>query len=307
LELDALVAPLRADVVSGASDIGRTAAEVVQQATLHIPCENAFAFRKMLVTLSIQILEAQPAMAPLVALASRVLDSFREEDQLDGAVAGVMAATHSFLDGQDQAAAQVAAQASALIPEGATILTLSSSSTVRLALELDGRERSIRVICLESRPMSEGAHLARSLSEAGLQVVYAIDAAAGSLICQTDLILLGGDSLGDRGVVNKVGSLALASLARDRGIPVHILLDRSKLLPPGFPQIVEDDRPGDEVLSGAPGIEVWNRYFEVMPLGSVTSIVMEDGTASPVEAQEFRSRIRVPPELRAWAKARASD
>ena len=155
--------------------------------------------------------------------------------------------------------------------------------------------------------MSEGAHLAHSLSEAGLQVVFAIDAAAGSLIRHADLILLGGDSLGDRGVVNKVGSLALASLARDRRVPVHILLDRSKLLPLGFPQMVEDDRPGDEVLSGATGIKVWNRYFEVMPLGSVTSIVMEDGTASPVEAQEFRSRIRVPPELRAWAKVRASD
>ena len=114
MELDALVAPLRADVVSGASDIGRTAAEVVQQATLHFPCENAIAFREMLVTLSIQIMEAQPAMAPLVALASRVLDSFREEDPLDGAVAGVMAATHSFLDEQDQAATQVAAQASPL-------------------------------------------------------------------------------------------------------------------------------------------------------------------------------------------------
>jgi len=307
LILDALVAPLRADVVSGASAIGQTAAEVVQQATLHIPCESATAFRKMLVTLSIKILEAQPAMAPLVFLTSKVLDSFQEKDGLDGAITGVLEATHSFKRGQDQAAAQVAVQASPLIPEGATILTLSSSSTVRMALERNGRERSIRAICLESRPMSEGAHLARHLSEAGIQVTYAVDAAAGSLIHDADLILLGGDSLGDRGVVNKLGSLALVSLARDRDIPVHILLDRSKLLPPGFPQKVEDDRPEGEVLKGGKGIKVWNRYFEVVPSEAVTSIVTEDGATSPAEVQEFRSRIQVPSELRAWAKARASD
>jgi len=304
---DALVAPLRADVVSGASSVGRAAADVVQRAVLDIPCENAATFREKLVTLSIKILEAQPAMAPLVALTSKVLNSFQEEDLLDEATRRVLEATRSYLDGRDQAVAQVAAQANSLIPEGATILTISFSSMVRAALEGSGNPRSLRAICLESRPSAEGAALAHLLSQAGLRVSYAVDAAMGTLIQEADLILLGADSLGDRGVANKIGSMALVSLARERNIPAYFLLDQSKLLPFGFPQRVEDDRPSGEVLKMAEGIQVWNRYFEIVPVGAITGIVTEDGHASPVEIQEFRSRIQVPSELRAWAKARASD
>ncbi len=305
VKLDVLVAPLRADVVSGASVIGRSATDVVQRAVLGFPCDNTAAFREMLVTLSIKILEAQPAMAPLVAMASRILCSFQKEEELDAARTRVIESTIAFRRELEEAAGQIATQAGSLIPERATVLTLSSSSTVRRTLERYGENRSLRAICLESRPMAEGAQLARHLANAGLQVTYAIDAAAGTLIRDADLVLLGADSLGDGGVVNKVGSLTLVSVARGWGLPVYVLLDRSKLLPPTFPQRVKDDRPGDEVLKGAAGIDVWNRYFELVPTDAVTSIVTEDGVISPLDVEELRSRIPVPSELQAWANARS--
>jgi len=153
--------------------------------------------------------------------------------------------------------------------------------------------------------MAEGLHLAKRLSRSGVRVTVAVDAGMGTLIQEVDLVLMGADSLGDRGIVNKVGSLALISLAKDHGVPVHVLLDRSKLLPPGFPQNVADDRPGEEVMEGYGDIRVWNRYFELIPVESIASIVTERGSTSPSEVQEFRSQIQVPPELQAWAHARS--
>lgn len=154
--------------------------------------------------------------------------------------------------------------------------------------------------------MSEGQRLARELARAGVRVTYAVDAAAGTLAQGADLVFMGADSLGDRGVVNKVGSLPLALAAREAGIPVHVLLDRSKLLPPGFPQNVADDRPEDEVWKSHHGIRVWNRYFEIIPLSLITEVITEDGSLPPEEIQSLRTRISVPSELRSWAMAQSS-
>jgi ribose 1,5-bisphosphate isomerase len=303
--VDALVAPLRADTLNGSSVIGRAAVDVVRRAVRTTQAKDSRAFRDFLVGLSTAILEAQPAMAPLVSLTSGLLSSFDGDDPILGAREAVLRAADTFRDNTERAVANVSAHTDPLLPHGAVVLTLSSSSTVRAALERWGDERELRVICLESRPQLEGIHLARQLSEAGLEVTVAVDAAAGNMVAEADLVLLGGDSLGDRGIMNKIGSSALVSLARGQNVPIHILLDRSKLLPPGFPQLVEDPRPGQEIMEEEGRIRIWNHYFELFPVDSVASIVTEEGITSPFEVETIRSSISVPMELKAWAEARS--
>ena len=306
LKLDAMVAPLRADVVSGASVISRTAADVVRRAVNRIPATDVGEFREMLATLVLKILEAQPAMAPLVAMASAVLEAAGEDGELHAARERVLYALTRFREGLDAAAEQVVDQAGGLLSHDARVLTLSFSSTVAATLTRFGPEKSIRVTCLESRPMSEGQRLARQLAGAGLRVTYAVDAAAASLVRGADLGFMGADSLGDRGIVNKVGSLPLALAAREADVPVHVLLDRTKLLPPGFPQTLADDRPEEEVWKSPHGIRVWNRYFEIIPLELTADIVTEEGPLPRDAIQALRSSIPVPSELREWAAARIS-
>ena len=67
-------------------------------------------------------------------------------------------------------------------------------------------------------------------------------------------MVMGADSVGDRGIVNKIGSLGLAREAQEWATPLWVAADRSKWLPPGFPQPVDDDRPGDEVWRGSRGV-----------------------------------------------------
>ncbi len=303
MKLDALVAPLRADVVSGAAVIGRTASVVVRRAVSRVPAETPGEFRDMLVALCIRILEAQPAMAPLVTLTSQVLHAFEPTDSLESAMEKVDRAAAAFGDDLDGAARIVARQTGSLLPAGSRVLTLSASSTVRRALLLHGVEKALHVACLEARPMSEGRHFAAQLAKAGIPVTYAVDAAAGSLVREADMVLLGADSVGDRGIANKIGSSLLTCSAQRLGRPVYLLVDRSKLLPPGFRQVVEDDRPEDEVWQAPAGVKVWNRYFEIVPLDAVTEIVTEEGVMSPSQLQQARTRIPVPPELRRWAES----
>jgi translation initiation factor 2B subunit (eIF-2B alpha/beta/delta family) len=117
-------------------------------------------------------------------------------------------------------------------------------------------------------------------------------------------VLLGADSIGDLGVVNKIGSLSVALGARRRAIPVHVAADETKILPPGFPQHLSDDRPSEEVWAPPEGVRVWNRYFEAVPLEVVTSVASDEATYRPEELERRRREVPLPEEIRAWVAAR---
>ena len=307
VNLDALVAPLRADVVSGASVVGRTAADVVRRAAVRLPAEDASDLRGQLGALSLKILDAQPAMAPLVSLARDVLEALDGVEEgagsLDEARRAAAHAAERFREEVEARARRVARRASKLLPEGCTVLTLSSSTTVRAAI-LHAAERGVRVICLEGRPMTEGQGLATALARARVPVLFAVDAAAWCMAQGADRVLVGADSVGDRGVVNKIGSAAVVAAAREAGIPVYLTADRTKLLPPGFPQPVDDDRPAEEVWRAPHGVRVWNRYFEAVPLDRMDGVVTEDDLLTPAAAEALRRGLTAPAELRRWAEAR---
>jgi len=301
MNLDALVAPLRADVVSGASVVARTAADVVRRAASRMPAENPQEFRRGMSELLTKILDAQPSMASLVSLSRDVLAALDDPRDVPAARESAAGAASAFREFLDWCGTAIAERTAELIPAGETLLTLSSSSTVRRTLEGLASRAPLTVICLEGRPMSEGQRLAQQLASCGASVVFSVDAAAESLMEQADHVLMGADSLGDRGVVNKIGSRGLARAARGLEVPVHVLMDRSKFLPPGFPQPTDDPRSPEEVWRSPPGVQIWNRYFEPFPSEWVTNFITASGVLSPEEAGELRTDLPVPDELRQWA------
>lgn len=296
------MAPLRADVVSGAAVIGRTAAEVARRVARRIEADDLEDLRDALSRLSVKILDAQPSMAPLVTLSTRLLTAVEEADDLEAGREAAVRAAEEFRE-TAEAGSEAAARAMAGILEGVdSAFTLSASSTVRRVLEARAAEGDLSVVCLESRPANEGRRLASQLADAGAAVTVAVDAAAGSLLLGCDLVLLGADSVGDSGVVNKIGSRGVALLARERGVPLYVLTDGTKLLPPGFPQPTDDDRPAEEVWKPPRGVRIWNRYFETFPVAWTTGVVTEEGILSPDRVDEIRSALPVPDALRVWAR-----
>ncbi|HSM03421.1 MAG TPA: hypothetical protein VK858_02320 [Longimicrobiales bacterium] len=301
MNLDALVAPLRADVVSGAAVVGRAAAAAMRRGAIHLPAETPQGLCEALEGLAVRVMDAQPAMAPLVELITSVLAAAGRAETLESARGAAAAEAEAFRGRLEERGFEVAHRLAKAAPKGATLLTLSSSSTVRTGL-LEARDRNIRVIVLEGRPMYEGHALARTLAQAGIPVTLAVDAAGASLVGSADVLVMGADSVGDQGVVNKIGSLALAREAKLRGVPVWVAADRSKWLPRGFPQPVDDDRPAEEVWRGARGVTVWNRYFELLPYDLVDQVVTDAGTFSPAELDSAREKLEVAAVLERWAR-----
>lgn len=304
LDLEALVTPLRDDVLSGAVDIARVATDVVRRAARRIETETVAGLRGGLADVGCAILDAQPAMAPLVTLVGAVLEAAGAAEDVQAGRDAACRVADEFRSDLGRRTSQVAARAAVLLPREGAVLTLSSSSTVREALLANPYKEAVPVVVLESRPMQEGQHLAAALAHAGVPVTLAVDAAAATLVPGCAMVLLGADSIGDAGVVNKLGSLAVATAALAAGVPVLVLTDETKILPVGFPQHLGDQRPAREVWRPPAGVRIWNRYFETVPLDAVTSVVTESAGMTPAEVAAHRRGIEVPPELRAWAAAR---
>ena len=305
VHLDALVSPLRADVVSGAAVVSRTAAEVVRRVAVHAHADSTAALRQVLDEAAGRVLDAQPSMAPVVTLLARVFASLDDEPPLDEARRRVARVAEGFREEIDRATAQAGRHLSDMLDSGDRVMTLSDSSTVRAGLLRAADEGALSVVCLESRPLDEGVRLAGALSRVGVEVTVAVDAAAASLIAGCRAVVLGADSIGDAGVVNKIGSVAVARCARAEDVPVWVVTDRTKFLPSGFPQPLDDDRPGEEVGRPRGPVRVWNRYFELLPYELVDQVVTDHGPTDPALLATSRPSEPLPAELARWAVRRA--
>ena len=117
MELNALVAPLRADIQGGAAEITLRAIDAYEQVL-----EGARSFRALLdelEQLSLQMIDAQRAMAPLLHLAGRVLEAPVEESELAPARAVTRQALDAFRDELRQAPAGISASARSATLAGA--------------------------------------------------------------------------------------------------------------------------------------------------------------------------------------------
>ncbi|MBT8405136.1 MAG: hypothetical protein KJP18_14835 [Gemmatimonadetes bacterium] len=307
VHLDALVSPLRADVVSGAAVVSRTAAEVVRRVAVHAHADSTSALRRVLDEAAGRVLDAQPSMAPVVTLLARVFAALDDDPPLDEARRRVARVAECFREELDRATAQAGRHLSDMLDAGDRVMTLSDSSTVRTGLLRAADEGALSVVCLESRPLDEGVRLAQVLSRVGVEVTVAVDAAAASLIAGCRAVVLGADSVGDAGIVNKIGSVAVARCARAEDVPVWVVTDRTKFLPAGFPQPLDDDRPGEEVGRPPGPVRVWNRYFELLPYELVDQVITDHGPTDPATLSTSRPSEPLSAELARWAVRRAGS
>lgn len=183
---------------------------------------------------------------------------------------------------------------SSLIEDGDQLLTHSFTRSVLLAFEhaLD-QGKKFSVISGESRPRNEGAYFASLLASKGLDVTLITDAAVAHYMPRATKVLVGADALyADGTVVNKMGTLSVAVIAREFHKPVYVLAITTKLyLPSLFGKHLDmERRPGNEVLNTEPDdpvacshLTVENIFFEEVPPEYITYLVTEKGLIKPCQ------------------------
>jgi translation initiation factor 2B subunit (eIF-2B alpha/beta/delta family) len=226
-------------------------------------------------------------MAPLVNLVNSVLWKLEEGDTPRVLRQAVALASEEFKRTLRQHALSVAEGALGLIEEGSSIVTLSNSSTVQHALIHAQRAgRRLEVICAESYPSYEGREQATLLANCGLSVKLLDDKAAIAAVEHANLVLVGADMLTNRGLVNKIGTYAMAKIARQADKLFYTLCGSEKFLPPGFRPDAPAESAPEELWSNQPqDIGAPQQLFDFTPLELISGIVTEQGIL-PVEAVE---------------------
>jgi methylthioribose-1-phosphate isomerase len=192
------------------------------------------------------------------------------------------------------------AHGAALVPQDARILTHCNAGAlatagygtalgvIRAAAE---QGKKVAVLADETRPFLQGARLtAWELVKDGIDTTVITDNMAGAMmrLGNVDLVVVGADRIAANGdVANKIGTYAVAVLAKEHGIPFYVAAPISTvdLATSDGSKIPIEERNDKEVTHVGSsrvtpeGARVRNPAFDVTPNKYVTAIITERGIA----------------------------
>ena len=227
--------------------------------------------------------------------------------------AEVLAEAHAIRDEDEAACRRLGALGAPFIPPRATVLTHCNAGAlatagygtalgvVRAAVEAGN---AVRVLADETRPFFQGARLtAWELHRDGIPVTVLTDGMAGWLMARGEIacVVVGADRIARNGdVANKIGTYALAVLARHHGLPFYVAAPWSTvdLATATGADIPIEERASDEVnvIGGvriAPaGVAARYPAFDVTPADLVTAIVTERGLVRAPHAEGLAALAR---------------
>jgi methylthioribose-1-phosphate isomerase len=194
---------------------------------------------------------------------------------------------------------ELSANGAALVRDGDGVLTHCNTGQLATAgqgsafgviYEAWKQGKKISVYATETRPLLQGARLTTfELLNAGIPTTLIVDSAAGYLmrLGRVDAVVVGADRiLGDGTTANKIGTYALAVLAKEHGIPFYVAAPLStfdlerKEIP--IEQRSPDEVKGFQgVKTATPEVQAWNPAFDVTPPRLITGIITEAGVLRP--------------------------
>jgi translation initiation factor 2B subunit (eIF-2B alpha/beta/delta family) len=284
MELDQRLQRLRTDNTSGAVALLGLAIDILEIFAEQPDVTDQQDFHTALTTLTRTLIAAQPSMAPMINLAQHVLRVCPEHLSPSNARQRLRQCLAEVRQQIRLSIAALCEHTLTIIPPQASMLTYSNSSVVIAALRYAydcGRLQ--RVMLSESRPAYDGRPQATALLQHGIAVEYSIDMALFECLPEAQLVVVGADAVFPHGVVNKLGTHALAQMAAHHHVPIYSLCTTNKFLPAAAASLLQiTEHAADEVWPEAPvGLDIRNHYFDTTPLDLFSGIVCEDGVMSP--------------------------
>ncbi len=162
-----------------------------------------------------------------------------------------------------------------------SFMTLSYSSTILEAFKTIPKiSRNKLIYVMESRSKREGIVLAKRLAELGYDVRLIVDAAASFYAKEVDIFVIGADTIfSDGSILNKVGSLQLALVAKYYKKPFYVVASTNKISTRRSDEHVELilEKSADDIYkSELKNLKAMNIYFEIVPSELITKIISDE-------------------------------
>lgn len=276
------------DTIHGSLFITKQAIDVITTYLDHIS-PNMDTIISSLQKTAYSLFKGQSSMALLFNFLNDLLfllDDIKEKD-ISQFKTDIKSWCNSYKNSIENATQAISYNLSNKVPSHSLIGTYSSSETVYKAiLFLHKNDKKIRVICSESRPVMEGTTLATNLINNAIPTILTTDASLFSKISTFDMVIVGVDSVYIKGVINKIGTFPLATIAKKEDVPLYALCSTKKILPAQMMPPKEPLKDSAEILANPPhGLTIENRYFDSTPLHLFTGIITENGAETPSAIQ----------------------
>lgn len=223
------------------------------------------------------LLNAQPAMAPLINLCNRILLLMENMDRSK--------LINQLKEEATENSPCIKESASHLIPfleKSERVVVFSYSSTALSTLNASGIR--LPILTHIGHPIGDGLKSARLLKDMGFHVTITSDLSLPGMLSTKDLILTGCDAIVQPDMVNRAGTLPLALTAKHLGLPVIVVTEQTKILHPSLKDFLRlKDAPPEELLKPPYSYKVKHRYFEKIPLKLIHKVITQEGAFSPNE------------------------
>jgi methylthioribose-1-phosphate isomerase len=306
-----VIAAIKDLTIRGAPAIGVAAAMGIALGVRRLPDVSAAAIRNSFNEICEQFAAARPTARNLFWAIERMKRCFEAAVGSLRSIRDTLTAEAIRICEEDIAInRRLSRNGCALIPDGARILTHCNAGALAtagygtaLGVIRAAREegKKLHVYIDETRPVLQGARLtAWELMRESIPCTLIADNMSGFLMQrgEVELVIVGADRIAANGdTANKIGTYAIAVLARAHGIPLYIAAPLSTIDPAlangGLIPIEERD-PVELTHCGgvrtAPeGISVWNPAFDVTPHDLIAAIVTEVGVIRPPFAEGIRN------------------
>jgi methylthioribose-1-phosphate isomerase len=256
------------------------------------------------------IRQTRPTAVNLFWALNRILDRAKAyAGNTEGLAAFVVEEAKKIADADAAANRLIGKFGAPLVADGDVILTHCNAGAlatveygtalgiVRTAWEQGKR---IRVIATETRPLFQGARLTTyELKQDSIPVTLIADNMVGYVMYKrmVNKVIVGADRIVRDAVINKIGTYAVAVLAKEHKIPFYVAAPTSTFdFKHSSAQVIIEERKPEEVTHigsqriAAEGIDVLNPAFDVTPLNYVNAIICENGILYKRDFVKFRAK-----------------
>jgi methylthioribose-1-phosphate isomerase len=306
-----VVAAIKVLKVRGAPAIGVAAAYGIALGAQNIKAQDKAKFLSQLDKILYVFATARPTAVNLFRAIDRMKQAAAAADfaAIKSALIDEAKAIHAEEEAATERLSRLGAE---LIKDGSTVLTHCNTGPLATAgygtalgviRAAAAQGKKIEVIATETRPLLQGARLtAWELIQEDIPVTLITDSMAGYFMSQgkVNCVIVGADRIAANGdTANKIGTYALAVLAKENGVPFYVAAPTSTIdLSVGSgDQIPIEERNPEEVahIGGirlAPkGVTAANPAFDVTPHQYITAIITEKGIVKELYIDRLKKLI----------------
>jgi methylthioribose-1-phosphate isomerase len=309
--VEAMWEAIRSLRVRGAPAIGIAAAFGLDLAARGSTATDRDAFLADLTDARDHLATARPTAVNLVWALDRVMERAAADPATDVAQLRerVRAEALALLEEDLAAGRAIGEHGARLLREGAVLTHCNAGGLATagygtaLAPIYVAHERGLQlhVYADETRPLLQGARLTSwELARAGVPVTVIADSMAASVLSRGEVqaVIVGADRVAANGdVANKIGTLGVAIIARNYGIPFYVAVPLSTIdfaTATGADIPIEERSPDEMTQFNERRIvpeasAVYNPAFDVTPAEYVTAFITEHGVFAPDEIADLRA------------------